>query len=61
MGLQMSKTFPQILCFQVSIPHYLLALFSSFICTETENKVSAFYLPCPSATYLQHGGFRQRK
>ena len=35
MGLQMSKTFPQILCLQVSIPHYSLALFSSFICMCT--------------------------
>ena len=55
----MLKTFPQILCLQVSIPHYSLALFSSFICAE--NKVSAFYLTCPSATYLPHGGYGQRK
>ena len=31
----MSKTIPQILRLQVSVPHYLLALFAIFICTCT--------------------------
>ena len=35
MGLLMSKTIPQILRLQVSVPHYSLALFARFICTCT--------------------------
>ena len=31
----MSKTIPQILLLQVSVPHYSLALFARFICTCT--------------------------
>ena len=31
----MSKTIPQILRLQVSVPHYSLALFARFICTCT--------------------------
>ena len=40
----MSQIFPQILCLQVSIPNYSLALFSSFIYKKTFYELTFFFI-----------------